>query len=94
MHNVQPKRYARLVVRSSGYEIPDVALVFADESLGEVHVDLAMLLASDGLEITTTDTFNIPMFEVRMKFAAGALDLDFDVDLLRDLLERAEAKSA
>lgn len=76
---------APLVVRKADDGTPAV-------SLG--GMDLSFLLGADGLRIWTDTDAGIPEFVVEMTFAPGALELDFDVDLLRSLLEQAEAKAA
>lgn len=58
-------------------------------------VDISRFVAADGLSIDyeTGGQLSMPaMPVVTIKFGLGALDLDFDVDLLERLLDDAKAK--
>lgn len=59
-------------------------------------VELAGVLASDGIRIEFDDGFPEmhPQPVVTLKFAPGALDPDFDIDLLRKLIESKEAEAS
>lgn len=63
-------------------------------------VELSGVLATDGVTIRYVDGFEpmlcgvrFPVPEVTLKFAPGALELDFEVDLLRQMLSDAEARA-
>lgn len=68
---------APLVIRRSTEGTPSVKLA---------GLELAMLLAKDGIDIRY-DADEFGGWIVSLTFGPGSLDLDFDVDLLQQLLE-------
>lgn len=58
-------------------------------------VELAGVLAADGIGIQFESAFEgiYPQPVVTLKFGHGALDLDLDIKVLRELLERKEKEA-
>lgn len=77
-------RNARLQVRTADDGLPSVLLN---------DMELAGLLAADGFNIAPASEPDEYGWVVEMKFSSGALELDFDVELLQTLLAEAEAKA-
>lgn len=85
-----PETNAAPVVDDAPYEAPLVIRRHEDglPSIKLAGLELRNLLTVDGINIQTVEQFGGgAAFEVTLKFGAGWLDLDFDVDLLQQLLD-------
>lgn len=83
MSDTRP-RNARLQVRTADDGLPSVLLN---------DMEISGLITARGFRIMPAEAPDVGRWIVEMEFGPGALELDFDVELLQTLLAEAEAKA-